>query len=94
MASRGDCFCGLDDSGAKSALLAAIPFPDFRSFLAPLASRIELCDVLKGNDTFIHVKQFTSSAPLSHLFMQGVVSASSVLSDREFVTKANKKLDP
>lgn len=57
------------------------------------ASRIELCDVLVGNDTFIHVKRYTSSAPLSHLFMQGLVSASSVLSDQVFVEKANKKLD-
>lgn len=55
-------------------------------------SRIELCDVLLGNDTFIHVKRYTSSAPLSHLFMQGLVSASSVLSDQEFVAKANQKL--
>lgn len=55
-------------------------------------SSIELCDVLAGNDTFIHVKHYSGSATLSHLFSQGYNSAYLVNSDPAFVEKENKKI--
>lgn len=55
-------------------------------------SKIELCDVLEGNDTFIHVKHYSTSATLSHLFSQGYNSAYLVNSDPAFVRKANEKI--
>ena len=55
-------------------------------------SKIELCDVLTENKTFIHIKPYSGSATLSHLFNQAVVSAELVMSDPEFRTKANKKI--
>ena len=39
-------------------------------------SRIEFCDVLTNNGKRIHVKQYTGSETMSHLFNQGLVSAS------------------
>lgn len=35
---------------------------------------VEACDVLTADDVFIHVKRADGSAPLSHLFNQGLVS--------------------
>lgn len=42
---------------------------------------IELCDLLGPDDELIHVKRARSSAPLSHLFAQGMVSAEQLLFD-------------
>lgn len=39
------------------------------------SSGIEICDLLGPGDALIHVKKASSSAPLSHLFAQGLVSA-------------------
>jgi uncharacterized protein (TIGR04141 family) len=44
---------------------------------------IELCDLLGPNNELIHVKQAGSSAPLSHLFAQGAVSAEALSTDSE-----------
>ncbi|MBR2682115.1 MAG: TIGR04141 family sporadically distributed protein [Atopobiaceae bacterium] len=55
-------------------------------------SSVELCDVLDGNDTFIHVKHYSGSATLSHLFSQGYNSAYLVRTDPKFVSKANEKI--
>lgn len=55
-------------------------------------SRIELCDILTNDDTYIHVKPYSGSSTLSHLFNQAVVSAELVLGDLEFRTKANIKI--
>ncbi|MDO4210735.1 MAG: TIGR04141 family sporadically distributed protein [Bacteroidales bacterium] len=48
------------------------------------ASKIELCDVLFEDGTFVHVKKYSGSAVLSHLFNQGLVSARLVKSDEQF----------
>lgn len=56
------------------------------------SSRIELCDVLINDGTFIHVKMYSGSAVLSHLFNQGLVSASLVKSDAAFRRSATQKL--
>lgn len=55
-------------------------------------SKVELCDILTEDKTFIHIKPYSSSATLSHLFNQAVVSAELVMSDQEFREKANAKI--
>lgn len=55
-------------------------------------SKIELCDVLCDNGSFIHVKLYSGSATLSHLFNQGLVSAELVKQDTAFVSEANEKV--
>ncbi len=55
-------------------------------------SKVELCDVLTDDHTYIHIKPYSGSATLSHLFNQAVVSAELVMSDREFLIKANDKI--
>lgn len=55
-------------------------------------SKVELCDVLTADNTYIHIKPYSGSATLSHLFNQAVVSAELVMGDREFVAKANMKI--
>lgn len=47
----------------------------------PLGARspLEICDLLGPHDELIHVKRAEGSAPLSHLFSQGLVSAQSLL---------------
>jgi uncharacterized protein (TIGR04141 family) len=39
------------------------------------SSGIEICDLLGPGEALVHVKKASSSAPLSHLFAQGLVSA-------------------
>lgn len=55
-------------------------------------SKIELCDVLCDDGTYVHVKSYSGSSTLSHLFNQGLVSATLVKSDETFVAKANEKV--
>ena len=55
-------------------------------------SRVELCDILTDDHTYIHIKPYAGSSTLSHLFNQAVVSAELVMSDREFLVKANAKI--
>lgn len=55
-------------------------------------SKIELCDVLTTDGTYIHIKPYSGSSTLSHLFNQAVVSAESVMSDGEFRSLANLKI--
>lgn len=55
-------------------------------------SKVELCDILTADGKYIHIKPYSGSATLSHLFNQSVVSAELVISDREFVRKANEKI--
>ena len=48
----------------------------------PLGARssLEICDLLGPRNELIHVKRAKGSAPLSHLFSQGLVSAQSLVS--------------
>lgn len=55
-------------------------------------SKVELCDILTTDNKFIHIKPYSGSATLSHLFNQAVVSAELVLGDAEFRAKANIKI--
>lgn len=51
-------------------------------------SKIELCDVLLADGTFIHAKKRGRSSVLSHLWSQGVVAANTIKLDDSFRQKA------
>lgn len=55
-------------------------------------SKIELCDILTNDETYIHIKPYSGSATLSHLFNQATVSAELVISDAEFRALANEAI--
>ncbi|MCG7584792.1 TIGR04141 family sporadically distributed protein [Photobacterium sp. OFAV2-7] len=55
-------------------------------------SRFEFCDLLKNGTDIIHVKHYTGSATLSHLFNQGVVSAESFRKSHEAREKLYSKI--
>lgn len=55
-------------------------------------SRIEFCDILTPNKELLHIKRYSGSQQMSHLFSQGVVSAELFVSDAEFRKKVNDKL--
>ncbi|NIE84463.1 MULTISPECIES: DUF6119 family protein [unclassified Burkholderia] len=62
------------------------------------SSKIEVCDLYAidstrtGKNRFIHVKRGRSSATLSHLFAQGLVSSTLLVSEPGFVAEVNKQL--
>lgn len=47
-------------------------------------SKIEFCDIITYNKELLHVKKYSGSAVLSHLFNQGHVSAELMLIDERF----------
>jgi uncharacterized protein (TIGR04141 family) len=53
----------------------------------PMGARspLEICDLLGPHNELIHVKRAAGSAPLSHLFSQGLVSAQSLVAGPPFV---------
>ncbi|MXX69639.1 MAG: hypothetical protein F4Y74_11845 [Gemmatimonadales bacterium] len=54
--------------------------------------RIEVCDLYHGpGRIFVHVKHYSGSSTLSHLFAQGQVAAESMLRDEEFRARATEK---
>lgn len=55
-------------------------------------SKIEVCDLIKDGRDLIHVKKYTSSATLSHLFSQGYVSAETLKKSEQFRQLFNQKL--
>jgi uncharacterized protein (TIGR04141 family) len=55
-------------------------------------SEVEFCDLATTDKDLIHVKRYGQSAVLSHLFMQGTVSAELLISDKVFREDARKKL--
>jgi uncharacterized protein (TIGR04141 family) len=57
-----------------------------------VTNSIEICDLYNVNREFIHVKEGSSSAKLSHLFNQGFVSASAFLNDLNFRNDVSSKL--
>lgn len=54
--------------------------------------KIEFADLVKTNNHFVHVKKYGASAVLSHLFSQGLVSATLLLTDKDFRIEVNSKL--
>jgi uncharacterized protein (TIGR04141 family) len=55
-------------------------------------SKIEFCDLYSNQKKIIHVKRYSGSSVLSHLFSQGTVSGELFLSDQEFRNQVNKLL--
>jgi uncharacterized protein (TIGR04141 family) len=55
-------------------------------------SQIEFCDFFTKDRKIIHVKRYGGASVLSHLFVQGVNSARTFLSDTEFRKKVNEEL--
>jgi uncharacterized protein (TIGR04141 family) len=56
-------------------------------------SRVEFCDVLLATRQLLHVKRYAgSSSVLSHLFAQGVVSATALVRDPAFRKQVNELL--
>lgn len=56
-------------------------------------SRFEICDLLSNDKKLIHVKKYSGSSVLSHLFNQGLVSADLIRSDPDFLIFANSKIN-
>lgn len=56
-------------------------------------SKIELCDILSSEGEFIHIKRYSGSSTLSHLFSQAAVSAELVIADAQFLSLANQKIE-
>lgn len=56
------------------------------------ASKVEFCDLYTLRRHLIHLKRYGGSSVLSHLFAQGVVSATAWLSDAQFRAAVNKRL--
>jgi len=55
-------------------------------------SKIEVCDILTLQKELIHIKPYSGSSTLSHLFNQAVVSTELLLSDSTFLQLANDKI--
>ena len=55
--------------------------------------KIEFADLVKLDKYLIHVKKYGASSVLSHLFSQGLVSATLLLTEKSFRTEVNSKLD-
>ena len=61
---------------------------DKNCYPIPGETKLEVCDLFSAKNDFIHVKHYTGSATLSHLFSQGSVSASlfcSYIDYRKFI---------
>lgn len=56
------------------------------------ASPVEPCDLYRKDHEFIHVKRYSGSSTLSHLFNQGVVSGELFQMSEEFRKALNSKL--
>jgi uncharacterized protein (TIGR04141 family) len=55
-------------------------------------TKIEFCDLYGVGKEIVHIKRYTGSSELSHLFQQGVVSAELFSHEPEFRKLVNKKL--
>ena len=55
-------------------------------------SSIEFCDLYYGGNEFIHVKRYSGSSALSHLFFQGLTPAYLLKTEPLFLKKVNDKL--
>ena len=56
--------------------------------------QVEVCDLFSINRELIHVKIYSKSSVLSHLFAQGFVSGQLIQIDASFRTKVREKLPP
>jgi uncharacterized protein (TIGR04141 family) len=74
---------------AAAATIDALAL-DGRLIVVGGPDRVELCDLLTRDGTFIHVKKRGRSSTLSHLFVQGITSTQMLLHDQTFLTDATK----
>jgi uncharacterized protein (TIGR04141 family) len=87
-----------DASEGHYNIRAASINPDFYSLDAQQImfggghSSIEFCDLYCRTKKIIHVKRYSGSSTLSHLFSQGTVSAEIFLSDSGFRSNVNELL--
>lgn len=58
------------------------------------SSQIEFCDLFTNDKKIYHIKRYSGSSVLSHLFSQGLVSGELFLRDNSFLRKVNDQLDP
>ena len=66
---------------------------NFRDFPDRSQDQIEICDIITKNKKFICNKIYKhSSAPLSHLFMQGLVSANMLYEVKDYRIKINESV--
>ncbi len=56
------------------------------------SSQIEFCDLYTNRRDMVHVKRYGGSGTLSHLFAQGMVSATLFLNDQSFRKAVNARL--
>lgn len=56
------------------------------------SSKFEFCDLLTRDNHIVHVKKYSSSSVLSHLFSQAFVSAESLVRSSEVVQQVNAHL--
>ena len=56
-------------------------------------SQVEICDILSKSNELIHIKPYSSSSTLSHLFNQGLVSIDLIMHDDDFLKSANKIIE-
>lgn len=64
-----------------------------RKLINSFGTGVEPCDMFTASRQFIHVKRANKSAPLSHLFAQGVVAAEAFVSDDTFRRETHKLLE-
>ena len=66
-----------------------------RKFVKPnnSKSQIEFADILTKNNEIIHVKKYSSSSVLSHLFSQALVSVSTLINSPEIIEQINEYID-
>lgn len=66
---------------------------DMKLIGAPsLPNKVEFCDLYSLNKQIVHIKRYSSSSALSHLFAQGVVSARLFQNEPEFRRQVNDLL--
>ena len=81
-----------DAYNKEAARVAGCLLLDRRNVQRRGATAVEICDLLAAEGALIHVKKNSGSSDLSHLFSQGVVSASVLQEDSEFRALAAEKV--
>ena len=81
------------DYNERAAKASQLTLMDGRTVkAAPGRSQIEVCDLYdRGTRAFVHVKRYSGSSTLSHLFAQGEISAQNMVSNAEFRRNARAK---
>lgn len=57
------------------------------------SNRVELCDIALRDRTLVHAKKRSASSALSHLWSQGSVAMTAMLSDREFRKEVRSRIE-